>query len=433
MFIKRFFIIILYYYFLSSLHAIDFETLHKYALENSNFLKIAKLDVDISKTQLDYISSEKYPTFSVGLSSERSKGLNSDLNDTFYVGDNSVSQSTLYKTYSYFSLTYSIFDFGRLDNKIKVQEYDIETKNEYCIKQNEISQKLLETYYKTKITQIKQKYLQKVLKYNSDLYEYYKRLNEIGNIQKMDVVSNAIQVANLYNDLNNVEINLVENLENLSNISNYTFNKNSKLDSLSVSKESTDKSFEDTNLAKKYQNEIRQKQFELEYIQAQYYPQINFFGKYDFYGFNQNNFASTLDNFEENSYKYGLNISWTIFDGFRIKAQEKKAMQELTQLKLKYQQAKKDFITQLNLLNKTHKFYSKIMQQNAKTVKLSNSNVDMALRLNSIGEIDKSIEINLLIKKLYSESEYKQAQETIAYKIMKRNIMLNKGLECIVH
>lgn len=416
------------------LYAIDFKNLHKYTIENSKILQIAKLDVDISKTKLDYVSSEMYPTLTFGVSSERSKGLNSSLNTTSYVGDNSVTQSTSYKTYSYLSLNYSMYDFGRLDNKIKSQEYEVETKkNEYCIKQNEISQKLLETYYQTKISQIKHTYLTQILKYNSDLYTYYKRLNRVGNIQKMEVVSNAIHIANLYNDLNETKKQLVENFENLSNISNFDFAENTKLDSLSATKEFVDKNFEDTNLAKKYQNEIRQKQFEFEYIKAQYYPQINFFGKYDFYGFNQNNFASTLDNFEENSYKYGLNISWTIFDGFRLKAQEKIAKQELIQLRLKYQQAKQDFITQLNLLNKTHKFYSKIMEQNAKTVELSDENVDMALRLNSIGEIDKSIEINSIIKKLYSQSEYKQAQETIAYKIIKRDIMLNKGLECTVH
>lgn len=413
--------------------ALDFKTLQKYTLENSRLLEIAKIDVDISKTQLDYINSEKYPTITIGVSVERSKGLNDDNSSSSYVGDSSVSSSSLYKTYSYLSLNYSLFDFGRLYYKTEGQTFDIETKkNDYCIEQNNISQKLLDSYFNVRVTEIKKQYLDQILNYSNDLYQYYKRLHEVGNIQKTDVVTNAIQIANLYNDISNNNKTYIENLEMLSNLSNFDLKTTNTLDSLSISKEAINKEFEDTNLARKHLNEIKNKQAELNLIQAQYYPQVNLFGKYDFYGYDQDSFSNSIDNFEENSYKYGLNITWQIFDGFKIESQEKKAFLELTQLNLKYEQAKIDFLTELNILNKTHRFYSKIMKKNAKALELSDENVDIALRLNNIGEIDKSMEINSIIKKLYTESEYKQAQETIAYKMMKKDIMLNGDDECIV-
>lgn len=419
---------------LQSSYALDFKTLQKYTIENSKLLQISKLDVDISKTQLDYINSEKYPTLSIGVSAERSKGLNDTNNNNSYVGENSVSSSSLYKTYSYISLNYNIFDFGRLYFKTKAQKFNIETKkNDYCIEQNNLSQKLLDSYFNVRITEIKKQYLNKILNYSNDLYQYYKRLHKIGNIQKTEVVSNAIQIANLYNDISNNNKTYIENLEQLSNLSNFDLKDTNTLDSLSISKITINKEFEDTSLARKYINEIQNKQAELNLIQAQKYPQINLFGKYDFYGYDLNSFKESIHDLKENSYKYGLNISWTIFDGYKIKAQEKKASQELAQLNLKYEQAKIDFLTELNILNKTHRFYSKIMEKNAKALELSDENVDIALRLNSIGEIDKSIEINSIIKKLYTESEYKQAQETIAYKIIKKDIMLNGDNECIVH
>lgn len=429
------FLFITFISFLSlNLNAIDFNTLRIHTIENSKLLKISKLNIDISKSELDTINSERYPTLTIGISTERSKGLNNDITNSSYVGDNSVSSSSLYKNYAYLSLNYSVFDFGRLYYKNKAQSFNIETKkNEYCLEQNSISQKLLDTYYNTKLSQIKNEYLQHILKYSNKLYQYYKRLHTVGNIQKSDVVSNAIQVANIYNEISLNNKNLIENFEKLSNISNFNFKSNDNLVSLSILKENITKEFKDTNLAKKYLNEINNKQAQINLIQAQHYPMVNAFGKYDFYGYDKDNFTSSFDNFEENSYKYGLNISWTIFDGYKIKSQEKKAMLELVQLKLKYEQAKNDFNTELNTLEKTHKFYKKIMEKNAKVLNLSNDNVNIALRLNTIGEIDKSIELNSLIKKLQAESEYKQARETIAYKMMKKEIMLNGDEECIVH
>lgn len=431
--IRLFYILLSSFIFVQFSYAIDFTTLKKYTIENSKLLEISKLDIDISKSSLDYINSDRYPTVSIGVSAERSKSLN-DNNSSSYVGDNSVSSSSLFKSYSYISLNYNMFDFGRLYYKTQAQKYDIKVKqNSYCIEQNNISQKLLDTYFNTRITQIKKEYFNEILKYSNDLYQYNKRLHEVGNIQKSDVVTYAIQIANLYNDISNNSRTHIENLETLSNISNFDFKDNTVVDSLSISKKIVNKEFEETNLAKKYLNEIRNKQAEINLIQVQYYPQVNAFGKYDVYGYDTNSFKESLHDLKENSYKYGFNITWQIFDGFKIQAQEKKALQELNQLNLRYEQSKMDFLTELNILNKTHKFYSKIMKKNAKALELSDENLDIALRLNSIGEIDKSIEINTIIKKLYTESEYKQASETIAYKMIKKDIMLNGDEECIVH
>lgn len=79
--------------FLSSIYAIDFTTLKEYTLKNSKLLEIIRFNIDISKSELDYINSDKYPSIAIGISSERSKGLN----DNFYIGDNNVSSSSFMK------------------------------------------------------------------------------------------------------------------------------------------------------------------------------------------------------------------------------------------------------------------------------------------------------------------------------------------------
>ncbi len=427
-------IAVLFFIFVN-LYSIDFNTLREYTLENSKYLQVSKLNIDISKTNLKLIDSESFPSFSLGFSSERSKGLNEDLTSSFYVGDNDVSSSSLFKNYFYLSMNYNLYDFGRLKARIEAQNFTIKSKrSEYCIEQKSITEKLLDTYYETRVTLIKDKYLNEILKESNQLYQYYKRLNEIGNIKKSDVVTNAMEIANIYNNIYNNKKTLVENFEKLSNISTYDFKSSHTIEPLIFSSNEIEKKeFYNTQTAKKYLNDIKNKKAELELINASYYPQINIFGKYDYYGFNENSLANSFDNFKENSYKYGFNISWQIFNGFKTKTQERKAIQELKQLNLKLQQAKIDFETQLNTLNKTHKYYTQILNQSTKTLELSNKNKNMALRLNSVGEVDKIFELNTMIKRLYTQMENVQAKETVAYKMIKKSILLNGDEECIVH
>ena len=120
-------------------------------------------------------------------------------------------------------------------------------------------------------------------------------------------------------------------------------------------------------------------------------------------------------------------------EGVNTKAEEKRASIELKQLYLTYEKTKQDFQTEINTLNKSKLYYQKILNKQKLSLSLSTKNNSDFLRLNSIGEIDKTTEINSIIKKLYIESEYKQAQETIAYKMIKKDILLNGDNECIVH
>lgn len=394
---------------------------------------MSNLDIEISKTDLNILKSEQYPTLSIGISTERSKNLNDDNTESTYVGDNSVSGSSAYKGYSSVSLNYNLFDFGRISSKLESQQFDIKVKqSEYCANVTNIFQKLLNAYYDTKISQIKKQYLTEVLKQSNKIYTYKKRLNSIGNIQKTDLVSNAIQIANLYSDISNNEKEFIEKLENLSNISQYNLTEIDNLDPLVFSKNILDKKFEDTNISKKILDEINIKKSEINLIKAEYFPTISLFGKYDIYGSNTDNFGDAFDDMKENSYKYGLNISWQIFNGFKVISQEKKAFQELKKLSLNYEKSKQDFQSELNSLNKTYKFNKKVIEENNKALNFSDEKIDMNSRLNEIGEINKTVEIESIIKKLYVELDLKKAQEEMSYKLIKKDIFLNGDATCIV-
>lgn len=113
----RYFILILMY--VGCIYAVDFEYLLNKAYENSYEIKQKQLDVDIAKKDLDIVYAEFYPELSVGYNIENTNSLDDDNDINTNIDGNSVSNETLKKSYSYVSMNYNLYGFGRSTQKLK--------------------------------------------------------------------------------------------------------------------------------------------------------------------------------------------------------------------------------------------------------------------------------------------------------------------------
>ena len=89
---------------------LDFDSVLSKAVENSYDLKIANVDIALSKNAVKDAKSDYYPKVSAGYNTQYSKDLNpADYQSTVqYVGNNVVANSTAFQNLFYLSAQYNL-------------------------------------------------------------------------------------------------------------------------------------------------------------------------------------------------------------------------------------------------------------------------------------------------------------------------------------
>ncbi len=419
--------ILLYF---NPLHAMDFNHLKKLLEKNSKQLELKKYNIDISKEDINIINSENYPNINVGFNIEDSKSLNNNISTS--VGEYSITSDSLKKSYSYINLNYNLYSFGRLDNKKRIQKYRAESiKYDYCKEKKDLILKLLDIYFNALNNQIKIENFQNIIKDRNNIYKLKNRLFNIGNITKIEVTKSAIEVANLYSQINDSKKELKNFYEQISFLTNYKFLKDEKLKPLMINELKKDMEFENSSTAKELLFQIKSKQAEILLYEKEFLPNLNFYSKYDFYGYDENSYKSSMQNMKKNSYRFGLNLSINFFDGFKTLSQKQKTILELKQLQTQYDLEKKKFDNEILISNQNYQMDKQNLKHKLQNIQLSSSNQTNIIKLENIGELGQIDILNSNIEKTDKHLDYKLNELKLAYEYTKR-IILDEGEKCIV-
>ena len=142
--------------------------------------------------------------------------------------------------------------------------------------------------------------------------------------------------------------------------------------------------------AKTYDLEILKKQKEYEIQKRANFPKISFDTRYNLYGSDSDKYFDSFSDIEQRSLSFRISTSFTMFDGMKnINTVQKRKMeveklkvqkeQELAELKKKYEQIRLDAKNSV-LQN----------ENNKRTLKLVNKNLENLERLNANGIIAKA-------------------------------------------
>ena len=428
---KKCLVVLFTIYFINPLYSIDFEELKNHMLENSKQLQIKKYDVDISNEDLNIVNSDAYPSLSVGYNIENSESLTNNINSTS-VGDNNLSNDTLKKSYSYLSLNYNLYSFGRLEDKRQNQKHLITaSKFEYCLEFKDLSLKLLEHYNNILNNQTKAAYLSKIIEEKNKIYKYKEKLFDSGNITRLDVTKSAIEVADLYSQISDNQKEFKNLLNQIVLITNHPLVDKVYFNPLTISNINPQNEFENSVNAKTLESQIKAKISEVSLYEDDYLPNLNFYSKYDFYGYDKDSYQQSFDEMRENSYKFGLSLSLNIFNGFKTSSQKEKALLQLKQLQTKYDLEKDNFENQILTINENYKLDKLNLENKSKTLNLAFLSETNSLKLKDIGELGQIEMMNSNIEKLYKEIDYKLSEGKLAYEYTKKSILLEDA-QCIV-
>lgn len=416
---------------LSQLYGVDFLSLERILKENSKQLELKKYDINISKEELNIVNSEIYPNLSVGINLENTKSLEDSLKSSS-VGDNNLVTDTSRKSYSYVGINYNLYSFGRFDSKKRVQEYKTQAiKYSYCLEKKELSLKLLEIYSNALSYQTKIENFEKVIEKKTKIYNFKEKLHLVGNINKLEVTKTAIEIADLYSQITDYKKEMKTLIYQINFLINHKISEYERLEPLSIGKIDEEMSFEQSINAKMIVSEIEAKKSEVSLYEKEFFPNLNFYSKYDVYGYNQDSYRQSIEEMKENSYRFGLNLSINLFDGFKTSSLRQKAILELKQLQTKYDLERDKFEMQILTSNQNYEI-DKLNQKNKiQNLQLALINNENTQKLQNIGELGKIDDLNADIEKDYKELDYRLNEGKLAYEYTKKSILL-KDDECIV-
>lgn len=329
----------------------------KTAIDNSFDLKMASLDIDISKADLKAARADLFPVLSAQANSEYNNGLGNPSNIS-YVGNTVVSSYTQYRNLASMGISYNLFDFGAVGKKVLIAKKDVEQKKVMVdLQVKDLKLKILDLYTKTLQSNDEIKAKAEILKVYEEMFRAKERLFQAGTTDKVSVMDEAVKIARTQDDIENSKLELKNSLNDLSAYTLQKYNTNNlevlDFDELNidnnikpityfeplkakVAEAQVDLSFnpEKSLESKYYDFEIEKKKAELAMYKKQRYPAFKFYTNYLLYGQDPNQYFSSLSNLQQTSLAVGISGTYLFFDGFKNRASCEKAALEVKKLQL---------------------------------------------------------------------------------------------------
>jgi len=415
------------------------------SIENSYDLKLSGKDIDISKAALKEARSEYFPTLKTGFNTEYVNDLKNGSGRISSVGGTFIPPNTEFQNMLSVGLNYNLYDFGVRGKKVGIAKKDVsEKKIVYKQTLRELKLNITDLYTQALLIYKEIKIKQDTLLVDTKLFNMKQRLFNAGKISKIDLATEAIKVAKLVDDIDNLKIKFKNSLEDISmytgekysgdtvemldfdedniipvnNVAPVSSNKEKIFQLQAERKKVVDlpsrfdpKNTEEYHI---YQLEIEKKKAELAILERQRLPQFGLYTNYILYGSERSNMADSFGNLSQTNVSFGISSSLPVFDGFKNSAQRQKTKFEIARLEIERDKKVAELVNKYEKTHKTAQFYNlEIQKQEDLLAKVNN-------KLEMIDKLDKQKLINkteILSSKEELLSQKLNLEKTITSKI----------------
>lgn len=407
------------------------------AINNSFDIKIANIDIDISKAELKATKADLYPTIFTQVNTEYNNGLGNTSNIN-YVGNTVVSSYTQYRNLASVGLQYNLFDFGVVGKKVFIAKKDVEQKKVIVdLQLKDLKLKILDLYTKTLQYNDEIKTKTEILKVYEEMFNAKERLFKAGTSDKISVMDEAVKIARTQDDIHNSTLELKKVLTDLStytlekyntdnlevldfeemNISNgvvliNNFEPVKEPLKANVAEEKFDLSFNPAHSleSKYYDFEIEKKKAELEMYKKQRLPSFKFYTNYLMYGQDPSQYWESFSSFKQASLAFGISGSFAIFDGFKNRASKEKAALEIKKIQLEKDKKLTELTTEYEKSYASYDTYNEELVCKKELLNKVKEKLDALDRMNKNGLVQRN---DLLIAKADLLNQEYSLQENI--------------------
>ncbi len=399
---------------------LSFKDILRQAINHSHDLKVANIDINISKAAIKEARSEYFPVISLGYNAGYQRDLSENNAAITPVGDSILLNETQFRNSTSASLQYNLFDFGIRGKRLQIAKKDkIQKQTQYSISMRDLKLQLADLYIKALLSYLEYKSNKELLNLNSELFNMQERLFSAGKKNRTEVVEQAIKVAKITNEINAIRTEYQRNLEDISFYTGEEYNtENLELDYLE------EPGFEPVNLEKNkkdiagpvknhtpklqieavqtdfldienlpeykyYQLEIEKKQAELAILNRQRLPSFKFYTNYYLAGTDRDSYWSTFDDIGQTNLSFRISSGLPIFTGFKNTAQRDRTKLEIKRLKLQQDKKVEEMKSYYQKMYQESRNYSNVLSDQEESLGLVKNKIAMLERLNEKELIDK--------------------------------------------
>lgn len=425
---------------------LTYEEVQDSAFKNSFDLKIAALEINISKSQLKAARADRYPTLSLQFNTEYNRDLTDGRSTYAYAGNTMITPYTQFRDMLYMTLSYNLFDFGVTGKKIHIAKQEVEQKKiSYNIQLRDLKLKILDLYTKAQQFNNEIQTKSEILRLYETMFNNKERMFKAGINDKLSVMDEAVKIAKTKSDVENSKIELKNILKDLSYYTSQDYETSDlKIKNIDERNEKNivPVSYDNVFLsnvekqqytydfdpyaaleAEYYDIEIDKKQTELTILKRQLYPFFRFYTGYSLYGQNPNQYYSAMQDIGQRSFLVGISSTYVFFDGFKNRANREKTAFEIEKLKLEKEKRLADLKKEYDKSFQTFEAYSEelnIKKDLLNTVKDKLSAVDR-LTANKLADNNELLAVKAEL--LTQEYELEQNIINISSKIEEMKII----------
>ena len=425
---------------------LTYEEVQDSAFKNSFDLKIAALEINISKSQLKAARADRYPTLSLQFNTEYNRDLTDGRSTYAYAGISMITPYTQFRDMLYMTLSYNLFDFGVTGKKIHIAKQEVEQKKiSYNIQLRDLKLKILDLYTKAQQFNNEIQTKSEILRLYETMFNNKERMFKAGINDKLSVMDEAVKIAKTKSDVENSKIELKNILNDLSYYTSQDYETSDlKIKNIDERNEKNivPVSYDNVFLsnvekqqytydfdpyaaleAEYYDIEIDKKQTELTILKRQLYPSFRFYTGYSLYGQNPNQYYSAMQDIGQRSFLIGISSTYVFFDGFKNRANREKTAFEIEKLKLEKEKRLADLKKEYDKSFQTFEAYSEelnIKKDLLNTVKDKLSAVDR-LTANKLADNNELLAVKAEL--LTQEYELEQNIINISSKIEEMKII----------
>lgn len=408
---------------------ITFSKLQISALEHSHRLKLRGIDTSIEEARLESIYSALYPQLSLVYSGEYNHNLDSQSSGSISVGDTTINSAVAYEHSVALRLNYELYHFGSTLKQIEVGKKEIAIKRlEQCNEEEKLYREILDHYARAQKAQSEQTYKSQMKILRQELYTLKQRLFDAGKESRVSIGDEAIRIIDLERDIENSRMEYEENIIALSKLSHIDLSS-SEITLLPLESQTDLQlfSFFQTVQAHSYEEKILQKNSEIEMLQRNQLPAISFYSSYYLYGSDMDNFHTGFNDIRPNSWNAGVNLRWSLFEGFKYNSESKRLHYELHRVKEEYDLAKREFEYKTRSKQERLSRLSILTKNETQALDETHAKLTMTKRLRAHGETDAVSEVSVKLEGLEREltlntQKIQQAYESESLKLQHRGV-----------